>query len=177
MRKLSMDELERLSTASYKAVEKAPIVVVLENIRSGLNVGSVFRTSDAFLVEAIHLCGYTPKPPHRDVLKSALGATDSVEWQEYESIVDSIQYLKGKGYEIYAVEQVDESIYLPDFKLEKEDKVALVFGNEVYGVSDEALALVDGCIEIPQWGTKHSLNISVCAGIVIWDVVQKMKSQ
>lgn len=175
MRKLSMNELGRLSTESFKNAEKLPLIVILDNVRSGLNVGSVFRTSDAFLIQEIHICGYSPQPPHRDVLKSALGSTDTVVWQGFEKVEDSIEQVKSLGYKVYAVEQVENSIYLPDFEVNATDKVALVFGNEVSGVSEEALALVDGSIEVPQWGTKHSLNISVCAGIVLWDVVSKMR--
>ncbi|MCO5247870.1 MAG: RNA methyltransferase [Chitinophagales bacterium] len=175
MRKLSMDELNRLSTNEFKIVKKLPIVVIIDNVRSGLNVGSVFRTSDAFLVKEIHICGYAPRPPHRDVLKSALGATDSVDWKSYESTSESIHELKQQGYKIFAVEQATPSISLHEFKVQEGEKIALIFGNEVSGVSDEALDLVDACIEVPQWGTKHSLNISVCAGIVLWEFVKKMK--
>lgn len=177
MRKLSMNELGRLSTASFKDAEKLPVVVVLDNVRSGLNVGSVFRTSDAFLIEAIHICGYSPQPPHRDILKSALGSTDTVSWKGFETVTESIGQLKSEGFKVFAVEQVESSVLLIDFQVQKGEKIALVFGNEVSGVSEEALALVDGSIEVPQWGTKHSLNISVCAGIVIWDVTQKVRAQ
>lgn len=177
MRKLSMNELGRLSTASFKDAEKLPVVIILDNVRSGLNVGSVFRTSDAFLIEAIHICGYSPQPPHRDILKSALGSTDTVSWKGFDTVTESIDQLKGEGFRIFAVEQVENSVSLVNFQVEKGEKIALIFGNEVSGVSEEALALADGCIEVPQWGTKHSLNISVCAGIVIWDVVQKVKAQ
>ncbi len=177
MRKLSMNELGRLSTASFKDAEKLPVVIVLDNVRSGLNVGSVFRTSDAFLIEAIHICGYSPQPPHRDILKSALGSTDTVSWKGFETVTESIDQLKNEGFKVFAVEQVENSVSLIDFQVEKGEKIALVFGNEVSGVSEEALALADGCIEVPQWGTKHSLNISVCAGIVIWDVVRKVRAQ
>lgn len=177
MRKLSMNELGRLSTASFKDAEKLPVVVVLDNVRSGLNIGSVFRTSDAFLIEAIHICGYSPQPPHRDILKSALGSTDTVSWKGFETVTESIDQLKSEGFKVFAVEQVECSVSLIDFQVEKGGKIALVFGNEVSGVSEDALALVDGSIEVPQWGTKHSLNISVCAGIVIWDVTQKVRAQ
>ena len=177
MRKLSMDELGRLSTVSFKAADKIPVIAVLDNVRSGMNVGSVFRTADAFLIEAVYISGYSPQPPHRDVLKSALGSTETVQWEAFETITDCIGKLKAKGYKVYAVEQVEKSISLLDFYPLKGEKIALIFGNEVNGVSNEALALVDGCIEVPQWGTKHSLNISVCAGIVIWDVILKVKNQ
>lgn len=177
MRKLSMNELGRLSTVSFKDAEKLPVVVVLDNVRSGLNVGSVFRTSDAFLIEAIHICGYSPRPPHRDILKSALGSTETVAWKGFETVTESITQLKSEGFKIFAVEQVENSVLLTDFQVEKGEKIALVFGNEVSGVSEEALDLSEGSIEVPQWGTKHSLNISVCAGIVIWDVIQKVRAQ
>lgn len=173
---MSMDELGRLSTESFKNADKYPIAVVLDNIRSGLNVGSVFRSSDAFLIDTIFICGYTPRPPHRDVLKSALGATESVAWESFDSVTDCIRSLRDLGYKIFAVEQADQSVRLSDFIPDKDEKIALIFGNEVYGVSDEALNLADGCIEVPQWGTKHSLNISVCAGIVLWDIVQKLSA-
>jgi tRNA G18 (ribose-2'-O)-methylase SpoU len=177
MRKLSMDELGRLSTASFKVADKIPVIAVLDNIRSGLNVGSVFRTADAFLIEAVFVCGYSPQPPHRDVLKSALGSTETVNWEGFETVIDCIKHLKSIGYKVYAVEQAEKSISLLDFYPLRGEKIALIFGNEVSGVSDEALLMVDGCIEVPQWGTKHSLNISVCAGIVIWDVILKVRNQ
>ena len=176
MRKLSMDELNRLSTNEFKEVKKNPIAVIIDNVRSGLNIGSVFRTSDAFLVNEIHICGYSPIPPHRDILKSALGATETVVWKRYDSVEVSIRHLKEQDYRIYAVEQATPSISLQDMRIHENDKIALIFGNEVSGVSEEALKMVDACIEVPQWGTKHSLNISVCAGIVLWDVVMKMKN-
>lgn len=172
-----MEELDRLSTVSFKAANKVPVIAVLDNVRSGMNVGSVFRTADAFLIEGVYISGYTPQPPHRDVLKSALGSTETVSWEAFESITDCIGKLKFQGYKVYAVEQVEKSISLLDFYPLKKEKIALIFGNEVNGVSDEALALVDGCIEVPQWGTKHSLNIAVCAGIVLWDVILKVKDQ
>lgn len=176
MRKLSMDELGRLSKESFQKINKLPVIVILDNVRSGLNVGSVFRTSDAFLIEEIHICGYSPQPPHRDILKSALGSTETVAWKAYENIEESIREVKENGYKVYAVEQVENSIALDEFELKDQVKIALIFGNEVSGVSEEALALVDGSIEVPQWGTKHSLNISVCAGIVLWDVTQKARN-
>jgi len=174
MRKLSMNELGRLSTASFKTAEKLPVTIILDSVRSGLNVGSVFRTADAFLIEKICLCGYTPLPPHRDILKSALGATESVDWQAFADVKDCITGLKQAGYTVWAVEQVEGSVLLPDFDPANYEKLALILGNEVSGVSDEALSVVDGSIEVPQWGTKHSLNISVCAGIVIWDIARRM---
>lgn len=165
-----MDELNRKSIEDYKLSNKKPIVVVLDNIRSMHNVGSVFRTSDAFLIEAICLCGFTPQPPHRDINKTALGATETVDWIYFEQTTEAIQQLKNRGYTIYAIEQVENSISLE--KISASDKpIAVVFGNEVEGVDDEVLKLVDGFIEIPQLGMKHSLNISVATGIVLWQMV------
>ncbi|MEI6086991.1 MAG: RNA methyltransferase [Bacteroidota bacterium] len=172
MRKLSMDELGRMSVAEFKDAKKSPIVVVLDNIRSMHNVGSVFRTSDAFRIEAICLCGYTPQPPHRDIQKTALGATETVNWIYFEHTLDAIQQLKGHGYSIFAVEQVEGSISLENFHA-SDKKIAVVFGNEVEGVDADVLANCDGCIEIPQLGMKHSLNISVAAGIVLWDLTKQ----
>ena len=172
MRKLSMDELGRKSVNEFKVSAKTPVIVVLDNIRSMHNVGSVFRTADAFLMEGILLCGYTPHPPHRDIQKTALGATDTVDWIGYESATAAVMELKEKGYKIYGVEQTAGSISLQKFVVPTGDKIALVFGNEVEGVSSNVLQLVDGCIEIPQMGMKHSLNISVAAGIVLWEVVR-----
>lgn len=163
-----MDELNRLSLNDFKKAEKIPVIVVLDNIRSMHNVGSVFRTADAFLIEQIYLCGFTPKPPHRDINKTALGATDSVEWKYFEKTTDAIHHLIGNGYKILAVEQAEGSCYLPSYSPEMSDKVVIIFGNEVEGISDEVLKLVDDCIEIPQSGTKHSLNISVATGIILY---------
>lgn len=170
MRKLSMDELNRMSVEEFKLSQKKKIIVVLDNIRSMHNVGSVFRTSDAFLIEAICICGFTAQPPHRDINKTALGATETVNWIYYENTVDAIAELKQNNYTIYAVEQTEGSISLETFEA-TEKPIAVVFGNEVEGVSDDVLQLVDGCIEIPQLGMKHSLNISVAAGIVLWKLV------
>ena len=170
MRKLSMDELNRMSVEEFKLSQKKKIIVVLDNIRSMHNVGSVFRTSDAFLIEAICICGFTAQPPHRDINKTALGATETVNWIYYENTVDAIAELKQNNYTIYAVEQTEGSISLEIFEA-TEKPIAVVFGNEVEGVSDDVLQLVDGCIEIPQLGMKHSLNISVAAGIVLWKLV------
>jgi len=170
MRKLSMDELNRKSVDDFKLADKKPVIVVLDNIRSMHNVGSVFRTSDAFLVEAICLCGYTPQPPHRDINKTALGATETVDWLFFDKTTDAVKALKEKGYKVYAIEQVENSISLQKFPSNNES-IAVVFGNEVEGVDDEVLKLVDGSIEIPQLGMKHSLNISVAAGIVLWKLV------
>ena len=165
-----MDELNRKSVDDFKLADKKPVIVVLDNIRSMHNVGSVFRTSDAFLVEAICLCGYTPQPPHRDINKTALGATETVDWLFFEKTTDAVKALKEKGYKVYAIEQVENSISLQKFPSNNES-IAVVFGNEVEGVDDEVLKLVDGSIEIPQLGMKHSLNISVAAGIVLWKLV------
>lgn len=170
MRKLSMEELGRLSVEEFKRSGKLPVVVILDNVRSMHNVGSVFRTADAFLLEGIRLCGYTPRPPHRDIQKTALGATETVQWEYAETTAEAVSALKEQGYQVWAVEQTQGSIPLQDFAPAVHEKVALIFGNEVEGVDHEALALCDGAIEIPQWGTKHSLNVSVAAGIVLWEI-------
>jgi tRNA G18 (ribose-2'-O)-methylase SpoU len=172
MHKMSMESLQRLSADQFKVKEKLPVTIVLENIRSMHNVGSVFRTADCFLMEKIFLCGYTPQPPHRDIQKTALGATETVNWEYRKSAADCIGQLKDNGYRIVAVEQVFESIALQDFKKEP-GKLALVFGNEVEGVSNESLALCNGALEIPQMGSKHSFNISVAAGIVLWKIFEQ----
>jgi 23S rRNA (guanosine2251-2'-O)-methyltransferase len=163
-----MDELNRKSVEEFRRSEKIPVIAVLDNVRSMNNVGSIFRSSDAFLLESIYLCGYTPRPPHRDINKTALGATDTVTWEYHENIVPAIDLLKQKGYLIYAVEQAEGSVMLNDLVVDKSAKIALVFGNEVEGVQDEVINICDQCIEIPQSGMKHSLNISVAAGIVFW---------
>src|SRR4051812_46342042 len=172
MRKLSMEELGRKTIAEFKEADKNKIVVVLDNIRSMHNVGSVFRTADAFLIEAIILCGYTPQPPHRDIQKTALGATETVDWIYFSSTVEAVQSLKENGYDVYAIEQAEGSTMLNDFKNHQSKKTAFVFGNEVEGVGNDVLPLCKGVIEIPQWGMKHSLNISVAAGIVLWEAVR-----
>ena len=172
MRKLGMDELHRLSVNEFRQSEKMPVIVVLDNIRSMHNVGSVFRTADAFLVRGIYLCGYTPQPPHRDIHKTALGATETVEWQYFGSTVDAVSALRDAGYTVFAVEQTAVSVGLQAFSGGHSGPLAVVFGNEVDGVSAEALELCDGAIEIPQWGMKNSLNISVAAGIVLWELVR-----
>ena len=171
MRKLEMHELNRKSPEGFKEAEKVPIIVVLDNIRSMHNVGSVFRTADAFLLQGIYLCGYTPRPPHRDITKTALGATETVAWKYFNTTKEAVQELKDEGYEIWSVEQVEKSIPLNKFD-DSDKKLAIVFGNEVSGVENEILQLSDGCIEIPQMGMKHSLNISVAAGIVLWELVR-----
>ncbi|MDP3464020.1 MAG: RNA methyltransferase [Bacteroidales bacterium] len=167
MRKLSMDELNRPDIATFRNSGKIPVVVVLDNIRSFSNVGSIFRTADAFCIEAIHLCGITGCPPHREINKTALGATETVSWKYFETINQSLIYLKQQHYSIIAVEQTTNSIPLTE--IQWPTSLALVFGNEVEGVSYEALNLSDTIIELPQNGTKHSLNVAVCAGIILWD--------
>jgi 23S rRNA (guanosine2251-2'-O)-methyltransferase len=173
MRKLSMDELNRKTVEEFKEADKTPVVVVLDNVRSMHNVGSIFRTADAFLIEGIYLCGYTPRPPHRDINKTALGATETVSWKYYSGVLDAIKELKTAGYELWAAEQAENSYKLHDAGFRTGNKIAIVFGNEVEGVSNEVLELCDGCIEIPQQGMKHSLNISVAAGIVLWEMYKK----
>jgi len=172
MHKLSMDELNRKSVDEFKRSEKIPVVVILDNIRSMHNVGSVFRTADAFLLEAIYLCGYSPRPPHRDIHKTALGSTETVDWKYYADASEAVMALRVAGFRIFAIEQVEQSITLQQFKSAEYDKLALVFGNEVSGVGEDLLKICDGCIEIPQFGMKHSLNISVAAGIVLWEIVR-----
>jgi 23S rRNA (guanosine2251-2'-O)-methyltransferase len=172
MRKLSMDELNRKSVDEFKEAEKMPVVVVLDNIRSMHNVGSVFRTADAFLIHSIYLCGYTPQPPHRDIHKTALGATETVAWKYTATTMEAVHTLKAEGYRIFAIEQVQQSISLEQFDVYQQGPVAIVFGNEVSGVDQEVIKYCDGCIEIPQLGMKHSLNISVAAGIVLWELVR-----
>jgi 23S rRNA (guanosine2251-2'-O)-methyltransferase len=172
MRKLSMDELGRKSVEEFKQAPKTSVIAVLDNIRSMHNVGSVFRTADAFLIEAIFLCGYTPQPPHRDINKTALGATESVDWMYFDKATEAVSELKNQGYKVFAVEQTDRSLPLQSFSTKAEEKIAIVFGNEVEGVQNDVLRLVDGSLEIPQLGMKHSLNISVAAGIVIWELVR-----
>jgi tRNA G18 (ribose-2'-O)-methylase SpoU len=174
MRKLENSELERKSIEDFKKSEKTPLILVLDDVRSLHNIGSVFRTADAFLIEKIYLCGITATPPNKEIHKTALGATETVTWEHNKNILEVIENLKNENVTTLAIEQVESAVFLQDFKVEKGSKYALVFGNEVYGVSQEAVALCDGCIEIPQLGTKHSLNISVSAGIVVWDFFKKM---
>lgn len=175
MRKLKLSELNRDEVSEYKAKAKIPVVIVLDNIRSALNVGSVFRTSDAYLIDKIFLCGITAKPPHKEINKTAIGATDSVEWEYYESVDDCLNQLKNDGFTLLGVEQTDESKNLHDYPISVDKKYALVFGNEVNGISNSVLPVLDQGIELPQFGTKHSLNISVCAGIVIWEFWKNLK--
>lgn len=174
MKKLSMDDLGRISVQEYKESRKLPLVVVLDNVRSLNNIGSVFRTCDAFRVESICLCGITATPPHRDIHKTALGAEDSVPWDYFDTTAACVEQLRKQGYGIYAVEQVDESVMLHQFQ--PQGPIAVIFGNEVEGVDETLLPLCDGCIEIPQYGTKHSLNISIAAGIVVWDMWRHLAS-
>jgi tRNA G18 (ribose-2'-O)-methylase SpoU len=174
MRKLENSELDRKSIDDFKKSDKTPLILVLDDIRSLNNIGSVFRTADAFLIEKIILCGITATPPNKEIHKTALGATETVSWEHQENVLEVIKNLKKENILTLAIEQVESSIFLQDFNVEKNQKYALVFGNEVYGVAQEAVAICDGCIEIPQLGTKHSLNIAVSAGIVVWDLFQKL---
>ncbi len=167
-------ELNRADLKDYKALTKMPVVIVLDNLRSGLNTGSVFRTADSFFAEKIFLCGITAQPPEREVLKSALGATEAVAWEYFKDTSEALRQLKISGYNIFAVEQSDSSIMLNDFVPQKGEKYALIFGNEVKGVDDQLIDLIDHCIEVPQSGTKHSLNVSVCAGVVLWRFYEKL---
>ena len=177
MRKLKNNELERLDVDQFKLAKKTPVILVLDNIRSLNNIGSVFRTADAFLIEKIYLCGITAKPPHKDIHKTALGATDSVEWEYYENTLDVINLLKSEKIETVAIEQTENAILLNNFEVALDKKYALVFGNEVKGVSQEVVSKCDLVIEIPQYGTKHSLNISVSAGVVVWDFWAKLNKK
>jgi 23S rRNA (guanosine2251-2'-O)-methyltransferase len=173
-RKLKLDELNRASVAEFKAQAKLPVAVVLDNVRSMHNIGSIFRTSDGFAVEQICLCGITAQPPHREIEKTALGATQSINWSYYADPVATIEQLRNDGYKIIAIEQAENSLMLNEFIPMTGEKYALIFGNEVNGVSDEVMQKIDACIEIPQFGTKHSFNIVVSAGIVLWDFFSKM---
>ncbi|MDO6852553.1 RNA methyltransferase [Cellulophaga lytica] len=177
MRKLKNNELERLNIEEFKQAEKTPIVIVLDNIRSLNNIGSVFRTADAFLIEKIYLCGITAKPPHKDIQKTALGATDSVAWEYVNETLPLIEQLKSNGYKTLAVEQAENATFLNDFKITQNQKYALIFGNEVKGVAQDVVTASDVVLEIPQYGTKHSLNISVSAGVVVWDLWFKLQDK
>ena len=174
MRKLKLDELNRASVEEFKSQQKLPIAVVLDNVRSMHNVGSIFRTCDGFAVEQICLCGITGQPPHREIEKTALGATQSINWTYYAEPLLAIEQLRKEGYKIIAIEQAEKSIMLNQFDTAEGEKYALIFGNEVNGVSDEVMKVIDACIEIPQFGTKHSFNIVVSAGIVLWDFFTKL---
>lgn len=175
MRKLRNNELNRLTINEFKAVSKIPLVVVLDNIRSCNNIGSVFRTADALLIEKVFLCGITATPPNAEIHKTALDAEKSVEWEYYEKTEDVVTELQNNDYKVYAIEQVENSILLPDYFPGKGEKVAVVFGNEVKGVQQKVVNICNGSIEIPQFGTKHSFNISVSAGIVLWDIFGKLQ--
>ncbi len=174
MRKLENNELNRKSIEDFKTATKTPIIIILDDIRSLNNIGSVFRTADAFLIEKIYLCGITAIPPNKEIHKTALGATETVAWEYNANVLEVIAQLQKEKFEVYAIEQVENSVFLNDFKIDTNKKYAVVFGNEVFGVSQNAVAICNGTIEIPQLGTKHSLNISVSAGIVIWDLFQKI---
>ena len=176
MRKLENSELERKSIEDFKQAQKTPLILVLDDIRSLHNIGSVFRTADAFLIEKIYLCGITATPPNKEIHKTALGATETVVWEHYENVITVIEKLKADDVMTLAIEQVESAFFLQNFEIQKGKKYALVFGNEVHGVSQEAVALCDGCIEIPQLGTKHSLNIAVSAGIVVWDLFKQFNN-
>ena len=174
-KKLSNDALNRISVDEFKTKTKVPIIIVLDNIRSLNNIGSVFRTADAFLIKAIYLCGITAQPPHREIQKTALGATETVEWNYFSTTIEAVTELKNLGYKLVAIEQTENSTMLNDFKCSKDEPLALIFGNEVLGVEQEVINEIDEVVEIPQYGTKHSLNISVSVGVVVWDVFNKMQ--
>jgi 23S rRNA (guanosine2251-2'-O)-methyltransferase len=177
MRKLKNSELERLSVESFKSVKKTPLIIILDNIRSLNNIGSVFRTSDAFLIEKIYLCGITATPPNKDIHKTALGSTETVDWEYVENTLDVVETLKAENVKICSIEQAENATMLNDFIPEHNTTYALIFGNEVKGVAQKVVSASDFVIEIPQYGTKHSLNISVSAGVVIWDIFSKIKSK
>lgn len=174
MRKLKLDELNRATIDEFKIQHKLPVAVVLDNVRSMHNIGSIFRTSDGFAVEQVCLCGITAQPPHREIEKTALGATQSINWIYFETPLQAVEKLRADGYKIIAIEQAENSIMLNTFTPAADEKYALIFGNEVNGVSDEVMQQIDACIEIPQFGTKHSFNIVVSAGIVLWDFFAKL---
>jgi 23S rRNA (guanosine2251-2'-O)-methyltransferase len=173
MRKLLNRELERKSVDQFRRSGKSPLIIVLDNVRSQNNIGSIFRTADAFLIEAIYLCGITAVPPNREIQKTALGATESINWRYFPKTVDAIHHLKEEGYKVIGIEQVEGSVYLQDLEINEREKYALVFGHEVNGVDQEVLNLCDLCVEIPQFGTKHSFNIAISAGIVLWELNKK----
>ena len=173
--KLSMQQLGRISVDEYKSSEKSPLIIIADNVRSMHNVGSIFRTSDAFLVERIYLCGITPTPPHREIQKTALGATESVDWQYAENTLEVVNQLKKEGWTILALEQTTNSVMLDELKVEKGEKIAIVLGNEVEGVNQEVINLCHKAVEIPQFGTKHSFNVSVSCGIMLWQVYLCLK--
>lgn len=174
-KKLKLEELGRVDVETFKETPKIPLVVILDNVRSMHNVGAVFRTADAFLVEKIILCGITPQPPHREIHKAALGATESVDWEYFEKIEDAVTNLKSHNFQIIGIEQTTSSQIITEFTIDKENKYALILGNEVDGISDEVLPYCDSFLEIPQLGTKHSLNVSVCGGIVMWEFFKSLQ--
>ncbi|WP_296386745.1 RNA methyltransferase [Winogradskyella sp.] len=177
MRKLKNEELDRLEVSEFKKAEKTPIIIILDNIRSLNNIGSVFRTSDAFLIEKIYLCGITAQPPHNDIRKTALGSTETVDWEYAEDTFELVEKLKVKSVKVISIEQAENATMLNDFKPQPNNKYAFVFGNEVKGVAQNVVDASDVVIEIPQYGTKHSLNISVCCGVVVWDVFSKLEEK
>jgi tRNA G18 (ribose-2'-O)-methylase SpoU len=174
MRKLKLDELGRPDPEFYKTIPKSGIILVLDNIRSGMNVGSFFRTADAFLISCIYITGISAIPPHKEINKTAIGADRTVQWKYFPDVVETVQNLKKEGYQIIGIEQADQSIALQDYQPDPDKKIALIFGNEVDGLSDGVMKMLDQCVEIPQFGTKHSLNVSVSAGIVIWELHRKL---
>lgn len=176
-RKLKNSELDRIDAKAFKAAVKTPLIIILDNIRSLNNIGSVFRTADAFLIEKIYLCGITAQPPHKDIQKTALGATDSVPWEYAESTTQVVEKLQAKGVFIASIEQAELAVPLQEFSVQKALKYAVIFGNEVKGVQQKVVSISDAVIEIPQYGTKHSLNISVSCGVVVWDFFSKLKAQ
>lgn len=173
--KLKLEDLGRIDVDTFKTIKKIPVVVVLDNIRSMHNVGAVFRTADAFIIEKLILCGITPQPPHREIHKAALGATESVDWHYYESVKEAVLDLKSLKYEVLGIEQTNDSVLIGDYNIDTSKKYALVLGNEVEGISDEILTHCDGFLELPQKGTKHSLNVSVCGGIVMWEFFKHLE--
>lgn len=175
-RKLKNSELDRKTTSEFKAAKKTPIVIILDNVRSLNNIGSIFRTADAFLIEKIYLCGITATPPHKDIHKTALGATDTVTWEYSEDVLAVIKDLKAQNWQIYAVEQAENALFLDKFQPQKGQKLAVIFGNEVKGVQQKVVSVSDAVLEIPQLGSKHSLNIAVSAGVVLWDLFSKIKN-
>ncbi|MEC7772613.1 MAG: RNA methyltransferase [Bacteroidota bacterium] len=176
-RKLENSELDRLDVTGFKEAKKSPIIIILDNVRSLNNIGSVFRTADAFLIQKIYLCGITATPPHKDIRKTALGATESVDWEYRKDTLELVEELKEKGIQIVSVEQAENAVMLNDFQINSDQTIALVFGNEVKGVSQEVVTASDTVLEIPQFGTKHSLNISVSTGIVVWDIWSKQNAE
>jgi tRNA G18 (ribose-2'-O)-methylase SpoU len=176
MKKLRMDELNRKGIDEFKQSDKIPVIVVLDNVRSLHNIGSVFRTSDAFLIESIYLCGISSTPPHKEIHKTALGAENTVDWQYFNQTIQAIESLKNNGYAVWGIEQTQNSTSLDVFTVNRDTRYAFIFGNEVRGVDQEIINLCDGCIEIPQFGTKHSFNVSVSAGIVLWECYKQIKS-